>query len=73
MSDTAELNLVEQDLVQTDLRDLFRGAVKMTLESVLEEVVLELCGADLELVPQLLEGPLPSGQRRPQLLNGSCP
>ncbi len=45
MSDTAELKLVEQELVHTDLRELFRGAVKMTLESVLEEVVLELCGA----------------------------
>jgi transposase-like protein len=45
MSDTAQLRLVEQELVHTDLRELFRGAVKMTLESVLEEVVLELCGA----------------------------
>lgn len=45
MKDTAELKLVEQEEVQTDLRELFRGAVKMTLESVLEETVLELCGA----------------------------
>lgn len=45
MKDTAELRLIEQVDVQTDLRDLFRGAVKMTLESVLEEVVVELCGA----------------------------
>lgn len=45
MKDTAELRLVEQEEVQTDLRELFRGAVKMTLESVLEETVLELCGA----------------------------
>jgi transposase-like protein len=45
MKDTAELRLIEQEEVQTDLRELFRGAVKMTLESVLEEVVVELCGA----------------------------
>ena len=45
MKDTAELKLVEQEEVKTDLREMFRGAVKMTLESVLEETVLELCGA----------------------------
>jgi len=46
MKDTAELKLIEQEDVQTDLRELFRGAVKMTLESVLEETVVELCGAE---------------------------
>ncbi len=45
MKDTAQLRLVEQEDMQIDLRELFRGAVKMTLESVLEETVLELCGA----------------------------
>lgn len=45
MKDTAELRLIEQEDVHTDLRELFRGAVKMTLESVLEEVVVEMCGA----------------------------
>src|SRR5690606_26560093 len=45
MKDTAELKLVEQEVIQTDLRGLFRGAVSMMLETVLEEAVLELCGA----------------------------
>ena len=45
MKHTAELKLVEQEDVQIDMRELFRGAVRMTLESVLEETVLELCGA----------------------------
>jgi putative transposase len=46
MKHTAELKLVEQEDVQIDMRELFRGAVRMTLESVLEETVLELCGAE---------------------------
>tara|TARA_R110002096_G_scaffold423452_2_gene630643 strand:- start:49846 stop:49986 length:141 start_codon:yes stop_codon:yes gene_type:complete len=45
MKHTAELKLVEQGDVQIDMRELFRGAVRMPLESVLEETVLELCGA----------------------------
>jgi len=45
MKDTAELKLVEQEVIQTDMRGLFRGAVNMMLETVLEEAVLELCGA----------------------------
>ena len=40
-------SLVEENQVKTqsDLRSLFRGAVKMVLESVLEEEVIGLCGA----------------------------
>lgn len=45
MSDSVELSLVEQEEVHTDLRELFRGAAKMVLETALEEAVLELCGA----------------------------
>lgn len=45
MKDTAELKPVGQELIQTDMRELFRGAVNMVLETVLEEAVLELCGA----------------------------
>jgi len=45
MTKTVELKLVEQEEVQTDLRDLFRGAVKVALEAALEEAVVELVGA----------------------------
>ena len=45
MKKTGELKLVEQEEVQTDLRDLFRGAVKVALEAALEEAVVELVGA----------------------------
>lgn len=45
MKDTAELKLVEQEDMQMDLRELFRGAVRITLEAVLEEAVLDLVGA----------------------------
>lgn len=41
------VNLFEenQEKTRTDLRSLFRGAVKAVLESVLEEEVIALCGA----------------------------
>jgi putative transposase len=45
MSDTAEAFVVEQEEIQTNLQQLFRGAVKFTLEAVLEEVVREMVGA----------------------------
>lgn len=45
MTDTAEFELIPQAEIQTDLRELFRGAVKLTLESVLEEVVRDMVGA----------------------------
>lgn len=45
MKKTGELKLVEQEEVQTDLRELFRGAVKVALEAALEEAVVELVGA----------------------------
>jgi len=45
MTDTAEFEAVPQAEIQADLREMFRGAVKMTLESVLEEVVRDMVGA----------------------------
>lgn len=39
------LERVPEEVVQTDLRELFRGAVKATLELVLEETVKEIVGA----------------------------
>lgn len=45
MSDTAEFEVVPQAEIQSDLRELFRGAVKLTLETVLEEVVRDMVGA----------------------------
>lgn len=44
MSDTAEAFVVEQEEIQTDLQQLFRGAVKLALEAMLEEVVREMVG-----------------------------
>ncbi len=44
MEDTAELVAVEQEEIQADLRSLFRGAVKLVLEEVLEEEVRALVG-----------------------------
>ena len=41
----AALARVPEETVQTDLRELFRGAVKATLELVLEETVKEIVGA----------------------------
>jgi len=60
MNDSAQLTLIEQEEVETDLRELFRGAAKMVLESALEEAVLELCGA-----PRGAKGP------RKDVRNGS--
>lgn len=45
MTDTAEFEVVPQQEIQADLRELFRGAVKLTLETVLEEVVRDMVGA----------------------------
>ncbi|HTP52515.1 MAG TPA: IS256 family transposase [Anaeromyxobacteraceae bacterium] len=45
MNEVAELELPTQENVQADLRSLFRGAVKLTLETVLDEVVREMIGA----------------------------
>lgn len=45
MSEIAELRVVEQEKIKTDLSALLRGAVKMMLETALEEEVSELCGA----------------------------
>ena len=45
MSDIAELKPIEQEEVETDLGAILRGAIKMTLEAVLEEEVMALCGA----------------------------
>ena len=45
MNEVAELELPTQEIVHADLRSLFRGAVKLTLETVLQEVVRDLVGA----------------------------
>ncbi len=37
---------IKQDEMQTDLRSLFRGAIRMTLETLLEEEVRDLVGAE---------------------------
>ncbi len=44
MSEIAELKPIEQEEVETDLGAILRGAIKVTLEAVLEEEVLALCG-----------------------------
>lgn len=45
MNEVAELEVPTQENVHADLQSLFRGAVKLTLESVLQEVVRDLVGA----------------------------
>ena len=37
---------IKQEEMQTDLESLFRGAIRMTLETLLEEEVRELVGAE---------------------------
>lgn len=44
MSDTVEFPKIEQEEIQTDLREVFQGAIKLALEEILEEVVRELVG-----------------------------
>jgi len=45
MNEVAELELPTQEIVQADLRSVFQGAVKLALETVLDEVVRDLIGA----------------------------
>ena len=45
MNEVAELEPPTQEIVHADLHSLFRGAVKLTLETVLQEVVRDLVGA----------------------------
>jgi len=45
MNEVAELELPTQENVHADLRSVFQGAVKLALETVLDEVVRELIGA----------------------------
>ena len=45
MDEVAELELPTQENVHADLRSVFRGAVKLALETVLDEVVRDLIGA----------------------------
>jgi transposase-like protein len=45
MNEVAELDLPAQENVQSDLRAVLRGAVKLALETVLDEVVRDLIGA----------------------------
>ena len=45
MNEVAELELPTQENFQVDLRSLFRGAVKLALETVLDEVVRDMIGA----------------------------
>ena len=45
MDEVAELELPTQENVHADLRSVFQGAVKLALETVLQEVVRDLVGA----------------------------
>ena len=45
MNEVAELELPTQENLQADLRTVFQGAVRLALESVLEEVVRDMIGA----------------------------
>jgi len=45
MDEVADVELETQENVQTDLRSVFQGAVKLALETVLQEVVRDLVGA----------------------------
>ena len=45
MNEVADVDLPTQENIHADLRSLFRGAVKLTLETVLQEVVRDLVGA----------------------------
>ena len=45
MNEVAELELPTQENVHADLRSMFRGAVKLALETVLDEVVRDMVGA----------------------------
>ena len=45
MSDDDEFDLPTQESIHTDLRALFRGAVRVALETVLEDEIRNLVGA----------------------------
>ena len=45
MNEVAELEVPTQENIHSDLRSVFRGAVKLALETVLDEVVRDLIGA----------------------------
>ena len=45
MNEVAELELPTQENIHSDLRSVLRGAVKLALETVLDEVVRDLIGA----------------------------
>jgi len=45
MDEVADVELEMQENVQADLRSVFQGAVKLALETVLDEVVRDLIGA----------------------------
>ncbi len=45
MDESGEVRVPTQDEVRTDLRALFRGAIRLALESLLEEEIRELVGA----------------------------
>jgi transposase-like protein len=45
MDEVAELELPTQENFQYDLRSVFRGTVRLVLETVLEEVAREMIGA----------------------------
>jgi len=45
MNEVADLELPTQENVRADLRSVFQGAVKLALETVLDEVVRDLIGA----------------------------
>ncbi len=45
MHEVAELELPTQENFQTDLRSLFQGAIRLTLEMILEEEIRDMVGA----------------------------
>lgn len=46
VTETAPVETITQENIQTDLNSLFRGAIRVVLESVLEEEVEEMVGAE---------------------------
>jgi putative transposase len=45
MRESADLELPTQENVQTDIRSIFQGAIRVALEVILEEVIREMVGA----------------------------
>ena len=50
MSEDTPIPFPAREDVQEDLRDLFRGAIRFTLESFLEQELVEMIGADRQAI-----------------------